>query len=73
MLLSVMSKMQPNEFTVPVEGDLMMNSSLFKHFFDICFKEGKKQEVRFGVNTNIPGNKLSFKELFKKCFVENSY
>lgn len=44
-----MSKMQTNEFTVPIEGDLMMSSSLFKYFFDICFKERKKQEVSFGV------------------------
>lgn len=41
MLLPVMSEMQSNKLTVPVERDLKMNKSLFKYFFDICFGEGK--------------------------------
>jgi len=48
MLLPVMSKMQSNELTVPVEGDLKMNNSLFKYFFDICLREGKTTSELWG-------------------------
>lgn len=64
MLLPVMSKMQSNKLTVPVERDLKMNNSLFKYFFDICFGEGKTTGEPWGTV-----NLQTFQEGYKKIMI----